>query len=133
MIDIDEILIGLKEIPTATIANALDDVGKFINSSASIRPVNSSMRMIGRAVTVEVEVGEAGDFTSEDFRVGAMIDAAQSGDVLVVAANGAHASIWGGWLLWLQRSRVLPGLSWMDLFVMSMKSMLVDLMFSVGM
>jgi regulator of RNase E activity RraA len=96
MIDIDEILIGLKEIPTATIANALDDVGKFINSSASIRPVNSSMRMIGRAVTVEVEVGEAGDFTSEDFRVGAMIDAAQSGDVLVVAANGAHASIWGG-------------------------------------
>jgi len=96
MIDIDEILIGLKEIPTATIANALDDVGKFINSSASIRPVNSSMRMIGRAITVEVEVGEAGDFTSEDFRVGAMIDAAQSGDVLVVAANGAHASIWGG-------------------------------------
>ena len=36
MIDFDEILIGLKEIPTATIANALDDVGKFINSSASI-------------------------------------------------------------------------------------------------
>jgi regulator of RNase E activity RraA len=96
MTDINEILTALKEIPTATIANALDDAGKFINSSASLRPVGSGKRLIGRAVTVDVEVGEAGKFTSEDFRVGAMIDAAQSGDVLVVAAKGAQASIWGG-------------------------------------
>lgn len=96
MTDLDEILAGLKDIPTATIANALDDVGKLINSSIAIRPINPNMRLIGRALTVDVEAGEPGDFTSEDFRVGAMLDAAQTGDVLVVSAKGAKASIWGG-------------------------------------
>ena len=96
MTDLDEILAGLKDIPTATIANALDDVGKLINSSTAIRPINPNMRLIGRALTVDVEAGEPGDFTSEDFRVGAMLDAAQTGDVLVVSAKGAKASIWGG-------------------------------------
>ena len=96
MIDTDEILLGFKDIPTATIANALDDVGKLINSSTAIRPINPNMRLIGRALTVDVEAGEPGDFTSEDFRVGAMLDAAQTGDVLVVSAKGAKASIWGG-------------------------------------
>lgn len=96
MIDTDEILLGFKDIPTATIANALDDVGKLINSSVSIRPINPEMRLIGRAVTVDIEVGEPGDFSSEDFRVGAMLDAAQKGDVLAISAKGARASIWGG-------------------------------------
>ena len=96
MTDIDEILKELKGIPTATIANALDDVAKFINSSVAIRPIHQGMRLIGPAVTVEIEVGEVGDFSSENFRVGAMIDAAQSGDVLVVSAKGAKVSIWGG-------------------------------------
>ncbi|HBZ18134.1 MAG TPA: aspartate aminotransferase [Betaproteobacteria bacterium] len=96
MTDLDEIIEALKDIPTATLANALDDVGKFINSSVSIRPVEPSMRVVGRALTVEVEVGEAGTFSSHEFRVGAMIDRAEKGDVIVVAAKGAKASIWGG-------------------------------------
>ncbi|MEJ6565144.1 MAG: hypothetical protein QNL56_07380, partial [Burkholderiales bacterium] len=69
MTDLDEIIEALKDIPTATLANALDDVGKFINSSVSIRPVDPSMRVVGRALTVEVEVGEAGTFSSHEFRV----------------------------------------------------------------
>jgi regulator of RNase E activity RraA len=54
------------------------------------------MRFAGPAVTVEVIAGKPGDFTSADFRVGAMIDAAVAGDVIVVSAQGAHSSTWGG-------------------------------------
>lgn len=86
----------LSEIPTATIANALDDVGKYLNSPISIRPVIPRMKMSGRAVTVDVDVGDGGSFSSDQFRVGSIIDAANQGDVIVVAAKGAKASIWGG-------------------------------------
>ncbi|MDA0237243.1 MAG: RraA family protein [Proteobacteria bacterium] len=96
MTDLNEIITALKNMSTATVANALDDVGKFVNSSVSIRPVDPSMRLLGRALTVDVEVGEAGDFSSQEFRVGAIIDGAEKGDVIVISAKGAKASIWGG-------------------------------------
>ena len=86
----------LARLPTATLANALDDVGKVINSPVSIRPVAPAMAFCGPAVTVEVVHGVAGTYSSADFRVGSMIDAAGSGDVIVVSAQGARASIWGG-------------------------------------
>jgi len=86
----------LARLPTATIANALDDVGKPINCPVALRPVAPGMSFAGPAVTVEVIAGEAGAYTSADFRVGATIDAAVAADVLVVPAQGARASTWGG-------------------------------------
>jgi len=86
----------LAKLPTATIANALDDVGKVINCPVALRPVAPGMSFAGPAVTVAVAAGEVGTYTSADFRVGAMIDAAVAGDVIVVAAHGARASTWGG-------------------------------------
>jgi regulator of RNase E activity RraA len=86
----------LARLPTATIANALDDVGKTVNCPVSLRPVAPGMAFAGPAVTVEVLTGEAGAYASADFRVGAMIDAAQAGDVIVVSAQGARSSTWGG-------------------------------------
>lgn len=86
----------LARLPTATLANALDDVGKLVNCPVALRPAAPGMRFAGPAVTVEVIAGEAGSYASADFRVGAMIDAAAAGDVIVVAAQGARASTWGG-------------------------------------
>lgn len=86
----------LARLPTATIANALDDVGKSINCPVALRPMAPSTTFCGPAVTVEVISGEAGTYTSADFRVGAMIDAANERDVIVVAAGGVRASTWGG-------------------------------------
>lgn len=86
----------LSRLPTATIANALDDVGKVINCPVSLRPVAPGMAFAGSAVTVQVLAGEAGDYTSADFRVGAIIDAALAGDVIVISAQGARSSTWGG-------------------------------------
>lgn len=91
-----DVVSRLAMLPTATIANALDDVGKLINCPVALRPVAPGMAFAGTAVTVEVIVGEAGSFGSADFRVGAMIDAALAGDVIVVAAQGARSSTWGG-------------------------------------
>jgi hypothetical protein len=39
----------LAKLPTATLANALDDVGKVINSPVSIRPVAPAMAFCGPA------------------------------------------------------------------------------------
>jgi len=86
----------LARLPTATLANALDDVGKLVNCPVALRAAAPGMRFAGPAVTVEVIAGEAGSYSSADFRVGAMIDAAAAGDVIVVAARGARASTWGG-------------------------------------
>ncbi len=86
----------LARLPTATIANALDDVGKLVNCPVVLRAVAPGMAFVGPAVTVQVVAGDAGTYTSADFRVGAMIDAAQTGDVIVVSAQGARSSTWGG-------------------------------------
>jgi regulator of RNase E activity RraA len=87
---------GLARLPTATIANALDDVGKVVNCPVALRPVVPGMTFTGPAVTVEVFAAHAGAYTSADFRVGAIIDAAMAGDVIVVSAQGARSSMWGG-------------------------------------
>ncbi len=91
-----EVIDRLARLPTATIANALDDVGKQINCPVALRPVAPGMSFTGPAVTVEVVAGEAGTYTSADFRVGAIIDAAVAADVIVISAQGARASTWGG-------------------------------------
>lgn len=101
----------LAKLPTATIANALDDVGKRINCPVALRQVAPGMAFAGPAVTVEVVVGEAGAFTSADFRVGAMIDAAQSGDVIVVSAKGARSSTWGGLASLAAKAKGIAGLA----------------------
>ena len=53
-------------------------------------------RAVGRAITVRHVVGARGDYTSADFKVGHMIDAAAPGDVIVVDMGGHAVSTWGG-------------------------------------
>ena len=83
-------------LATSTLANALDDAGLHHNVMATIKAVAPGMRFAGPAVTVREVTGDYGSFTSADFRVGAMIDAAAPGDVIVVDMGGAACSTWGG-------------------------------------
>ncbi len=83
-------------LATSTLANALDDAGLHNNVMATIKAVAPGMRFAGPAVTVREVTGVYGSFTSADFRVGAMIDAAAPGDVIVVDMGGAACSTWGG-------------------------------------
>jgi regulator of RNase E activity RraA len=82
-------------IATSTIANALDDVG-FEGVMHGLAQIVPGTRCAGRAVTVRQITGRRGDFTSEDFKVGDMIDAAAPGDVLVIDNGGRCVSTFGG-------------------------------------
>lgn len=86
----------LSALATSTIANALDRVGCMNCTMVNLKPVAPGMKFAGPAVTVREESGPFGTFESADFRVGAMIDAADPGEVIVVAADGVPYSTWGG-------------------------------------
>ncbi len=97
-------------LATSTLANALDEVGLHANVMPSIKGVAPGFRFAGPAVTVSEEAGGYGSFGSDDFKVGAMIDAAQTGDVIVVAAGGAPYSTWGGMASYAAKLKGIAGL-----------------------
>lgn len=91
----DALLERYAALATPTIANALDDVA-FEGVLQGLAQVVPGTRCVGRAVTVREITGQRGDFTSDDFRVGHMIDAAGPGDVLVIDNGGRAVSTFGG-------------------------------------
>lgn len=84
------------KLATSTLANALDDAGLHHNVIAAIKAVAPGMRFAGPALTVREAAGDYGAYGSEDFKVGAILDAAGPGDVIVVDLGGAACSTWGG-------------------------------------
>ncbi len=83
-------------LASSTLANALDDAGLHRQVIATIKAVSPGLRFAGPAVTVREVAGDYGDYTSEDFKVGAILEAAGPGDVIVVDLGGAACSTWGG-------------------------------------
>ena len=107
---IDEnILQRLRNIATPTLANALDDIG-FNGVMNNLHPAGLGMNIVGRAVTVQEVTGPYGSFSTEEFKVGHMIDAANPGDVIVVANNGAQVSTWGGMASYSAKLKGIAGL-----------------------
>ena len=107
---IDEnILQRLRNIATPTLANALDDIG-FNGVMNNLHPAGLGMKIVGRAVTVHEITGPYGSFSTEEFKVGHMIDAASQGDVIVVANNGAQVSTWGGMASYSAKLKGIEGL-----------------------
>ena len=86
----------ISALATSTLANALDQAGLHDNVIAHIKAVAPGFRFAGPALTVRECTGAHGAYTSDDFAVGAIIDAAGAGDVIVVDAGGAECSTWGG-------------------------------------
>lgn len=83
-------------LATSTLANALDDAGIHDHVAVTIKAVSPGMRFAGPAVTVREITAEHGAFTSADFQVGAIIETAEAGDVVVIDMAGATCSTWGG-------------------------------------
>jgi regulator of RNase E activity RraA len=71
----DEVLRRFASLATPTIANALDDVA-FDGVMQGLSQMVPGTRCFGRAVTVRQVGGRRGDFSSDDFQAGQMIDAA---------------------------------------------------------
>jgi regulator of RNase E activity RraA len=102
---------SLRNLATSTLANALDRVGCHAHTFVNLKPVKPGMTFAGPAITVRQETGPYGTFQSEDFKVGAMIDAAQSGDVIVVAADAVPYSTWGGMASLAAQTKGLAGIA----------------------
>src|SRR5262249_6789341 len=83
-----DLALRFARLATPTIANALDDV-EFEGVLSGLAQMVPGTRCVGRAVTVREITGRRGDFASEDFKVGKIIDAAAPGDVIVID-NGGH-------------------------------------------
>lgn len=105
----DDIVARLGAIFTATLSNALEDIGED-GVILGLPPVAPGMRLAGRAMCVQQVSGPAGTYLSSDFRVGAMIDAAGPGDIVVVANGGNPVSSWGGTASYAAKVKGIAGL-----------------------
>ena len=104
-----DVIDRIASLATSTLANALDDSGYHDNVMPGIHSVAPGSRFAGPAVTVREASGEFGNFSSEDFRVGAMIDAANAGDVIVIDGGGAPYSTWGGMSSYAAKMKGIAG------------------------
>jgi len=91
----DDILKAFATLATPTIANALDDVA-FEGVMQGLDQIVPGTRCVGRAITVRETTGKRGDFTSAEFKVGDMIEAAAPGDIIVIDNGGHCVSTFGG-------------------------------------
>ncbi|MEM7683559.1 MAG: RraA family protein [Pseudomonadota bacterium] len=105
----EDIVSGLGAIYTSTLSNALEDVGED-GVILGLPAVTQGLRCAGRALCVAQVTGPAGAFPGSDFRVGAMIDAAGPGDIVVVANNGHSVSSWGGTASYAAKLKGISGL-----------------------
>ena len=105
----DSILRRFEALATPTIANALDDV-EFAGVLSGLQQIVPGTRCVGRAVTVLEVTGPRGSFSSEEFKVGHMLDAADAGDVLVVSSGGGPVSTWGGLATYAAKRKGIAGL-----------------------
>ena len=108
----DSALVGrAAALATGTLANALDALGLHHNVVSDLTPVAPGLRFAGPAVTVKESADTYGSFPAGDFKVGALIDAAGPGDVIVVDAEGAPYSTWGGMASTAAKRKGIAGLA----------------------
>lgn len=105
----DGVVQRFTRLATPTLANALDDVA-FEGVLVGLTQMVPGTRCVGRAVTVREITGRRGDFASEDFKVGHVLDAARAGDVLVIDNSGACVSTFGGLATLAAKLKGLAGL-----------------------
>ena len=105
-----ELLARIAPIATGTFANAFDEVGLFHNVMEGVSGVTPGVSLCGPAITVKLSVGAPGSFTSADFAVGAMIDAAKRGDVIVIDGAGCRYSTWGGMASYAAKLKGVAGI-----------------------
>lgn len=91
----DSILARCRRIATSTWSDALDQLG-IRGVTEGMTPRTGSGRIAGRAVTIHEDVQPLGDYPIEEFAVGRLLQAATTGDVLVIAMGGAAVSTLGG-------------------------------------
>ena len=104
-----DIVARLGALYTATLSNALEDIG-LDGVITGLAPVAPGVRLTGRARCVLQITGPAGSFPGSDFAVGKIIDAAQPGEIVVIANGGHCVSSWGGTASYAAKLKGVAGL-----------------------
>jgi regulator of RNase E activity RraA len=103
------IIKAFRNIGTSTIGNALDDLG-IAGVMPNLKPVWPGARYVGPAFTAKEVTGVHGSYTGADFKLGAIIDQAKPGDVVVIDNAGHQVSTWGGIASFAARQKGIAGL-----------------------
>ena len=103
------VIAALKNIGTSTIGNALDDLGIY-GVMPNLRPVWPGSKYVGPAFTAKEVTGVHGSYTGADFKLGAIIDNASKGDVVVIDNAGHQVSTWGGIASYAAKHKGVAGL-----------------------
>lgn len=99
---------AFSRLATSTIGNVLDELGVG-GLIVNLPPLVAGRRFCGPALTARESCGPFGTYTPADFRVGAILDAAEPGDVVVIANDGAQVSTWGGLASLAARTKGIAG------------------------
>lgn len=106
MISPESLVERLRRLDTCAVSDALDRLG-LKGAIAGISPVWPCPRIAGRAVTVKVRPA-AGE--KPRYHLGTRaIEAAEPGDVIVVAGGGSGVAAWGGLLSLAAKEKRLSG------------------------
>jgi regulator of RNase E activity RraA len=90
-----ELIEGFRNLGTSTIADVLDDLG-IHGIIENIKPISPGFRLVGSAFTLKEVTGVWGTYSTEDLKIGYVIDSIQPDDVIVIDNGGHRVSSWGG-------------------------------------
>ena len=91
----DQLLKRCMLVAVSTWSDALDSCG-ISGVMVGLQQRAGSQRFAGFAVTARETAGEFGSFERREFGIGPIIDAVNSGDVLIIDLGGAPVSTMGG-------------------------------------
>lgn len=104
-----EVVESFRGLATSTIGNVLDDLS-IAGIMLNIKPLAQGSYLIGTAFTVKEITGVQNSYTAAEFGLGAVVDGAEAGDVIVIDNGGHQVSTWGGVAAFAASQRGVTGL-----------------------
>jgi regulator of RNase E activity RraA len=103
-----ELLADLAALDSCAVSDAMDVHG-LSGVALNLRPLTGPFRIVGRAMTVELQASEEGQASHRHLATGA-IELAEQGDIIIVAHNGRlDVAGWGGILSRAAQVRGIAG------------------------
>jgi len=88
------LLRDFKRISVSIVSDVLDRLG-ICGILSGFHSISTGAKVVGTAMTVKELLGDLGEYSLEDFRIGEVIDNAESGDVIILDNGGRNVSTWG--------------------------------------
>lgn len=104
-----EVVEGFRGLATSTIGNVLDDLS-IAGIMLNIKPLAPGSYLLGTAFTAKEVTGVQHSYTAAEFGLGAVVDGAAAGDVIVIDNGGQQVSTWGGVAAFAASRRGVAGL-----------------------